>query len=359
MKEEHLETSATEREPLGERALRNADAIAAFVALLVLVLYFAGILLGLPDDLAEIETRLDAAEVAAKTHLAETRFDVEAHQQTIASLKANIESGWSPVPPVEIKVVENVTYPKALVDQAWAGESNEISFPGPVDVRCDARFGVNRITWNVHQDNNVSLSGFKVLRRKAGGSFEEAGQVDLDTHVFDDQAVSPGDTYTYRIVALTEDATVLEQVPESAPSDPVSTLAIADYKITLVGTDAKAKTATFDVEKWHNEDWAKKRFTVKVGDVIGLKDTGSGIDFKTGRVLKGIESRQVREVKPREEVVFDEAARVVVKDGIPVTETIQVEETALIVDVRLEGGGLPPAKETDPSRQILSVKEKR
>ncbi|MAG31576.1 MAG: hypothetical protein CL908_11880 [Deltaproteobacteria bacterium] len=359
MKEEHIESAAVERQSIKDTVASNLDVIAAIVGGLILVLHLLGVVLGPPADLEQTVDKLTAGNSATLDHFENTRFDFAGHTAKIDAAKVEVEGGWSKLPDQKVAAPQWITYPEVLVAQVKAGESNEIEFRAPEDVGGEAKFGANVVTWNVHQDNNVPISGFKIMRKTGGGKLVELDRVGTDVFEYEDKAVKAGIEYRYRVIALTDEPTVVDQVPESPVSEPISVMAIADFKIELVSTDRGKNTAVFDVEKYHDESWPKKRFTVKVGAVIGEKDIGSGVDFATGRILKNLQQSKVTETKPREEVVFDEAGKVVVKDGSPVTTSVQIEETAVIVTVRLEEGGLPPRTLTDPNREILSSKEKR
>jgi hypothetical protein len=75
---------------------------------------------------------------------------------------------------------------------------------------------------------------------------------------------------------------------------------------------------------------------------VGGNDPGAGVDYTTGRVVKKIDAKPMTEIREKFAVIFDEHAKVKLKDGVPVTEKLEVEESFISVSVLLEGGGLPP-----------------
>ncbi|MEE2712446.1 MAG: fibronectin type III domain-containing protein [Planctomycetota bacterium] len=342
MKEEHLETTAAPREPIKEVLLRKLDLMAALLGVVVLALSISGLLFGPPDDLDEQVTALTAVVEEARQHLGDTRFSRTAHEIRVQEVIEDVRSTWGKVGADKPKVGSAVAWPAILVTQQRDVESNEIVFPAPQDPRVEARFGANRVEWTTHEDNNVPVSGFRIMRKVGGGALAELKTVGADVFEYDDTDVRPGKQYTYRVLAVTEEPTVVDQRAESEPSAPATTTAVADFKVTLDDVDLAAKTATFKVEKWHGGIWHEKRFTQKIGEVIGRNDAGSGVNYTSGRVMKTLDSEQATEDRERLEVVFDGAGKVLIADGSPVTTKVVVTETFERVKVLLEGGDLPP-----------------
>ena len=342
MKQEHLETTAAPRGPLKEMLLRKMDLVAALAGIAVLVLFFAGWLLGPPDDLEGQSTALDAGLAEAEQHLMDTRFSGHAYEMRVRGVLDEVRATWGKVGAEKPEVAAAITWPAVLVKMRRDVESNEVVFPAPQDPRAEARFGANRIEWTTHEDNNVPLSGFRIMRKTGTGALSVLRTVGADVFEYDDADVKPGKDYTYRVLALTEDPTIASQKAESDPSEPATVTAVADFKVGLENVNLEAKTATFKVEKWHNGVWYEKRFTHRIGDVIGRNDAGSGVNYTSGRVMKTLDTERGTEDKERLEVVFDRAGKVLITDGAPVTEKVLVTETFERVQVLLEGGDLPP-----------------
>lgn len=351
MKEEHLSSAAPTREPFKDVLLRNLDMIAAGVGVILLALHLFGVVLGTPADLEHQISELDATLAEVDEHLGDTRFGTDRYQVRVSEVIDEVRRTFGKLPVDTVTGKPDVAFPDALVKQARAGESNSMSFFAPQDVRGEARFGANRIEWTAHEDNNVPLSGFRILRREGDrGTPTEVGATDGDTYQYDDADVKPGRSYTYFVVAVTDDPAVADQMPQSPRSLPITLEAVADFKVTLVDADEDTRTATFKVEKWHKETWFSKQFTARVGQIIGENDPGAGIDYTTGRRVKSIEFKDAFEEKTREEVVFGPDAKVQIKDGAPVTETVTVREAFQEIRVAVEGGGLPPKTLTHEKR---------
>lgn len=350
MREEHLETSAPSREPFKDVLLRNLDTMAAVLGLVILGLSLFGLLLGPPEDLGDQVAELDASISQAQEHLEDTRFSRADHEKRVQAVIDDVHSTWGPLEASKPATGGLITWPELLVKLQKEAESNEIVFPAPQDSTAKAEFGSNRVTWTTHEDNNVPISGFRILRKVGEGALAELAVVGADVFQYDDRDVSPGKQYTYRIVSLTEEPTVVDQVAASDPSEPATVNAVADFKVSLEDVDLEKKIATFKVEKWHNENWFEKRFTHRIGDVIGRNDAGSGVNYTSGRVMRTLDAAEATEDKERLEVVFDGSGKVLIKDGAPVTEKVVVTETFQKVTVRVEGAGLPPETLTHEKR---------
>jgi hypothetical protein len=347
MREEHLESSKREREPLKERVLRNLDAIAAILGVAFIGLYIGGVVLGPPADHHAVLLDLEERRESTATGFDEAAFDLGDYEQRLTAAELRVRTLWGPAPepkrPLPPPAALTVTYPDLLVGMVRGELQNEITFPPPQDVRGDAEPGRNHVLWTIHQDNNVDLSGFSILRRVGDGAFQALATVDADTREYEDRAVTPGVKYGYRIVAMTADPVLVRQgVRETEPSAPITLDGVADFKVTLVSADPDRSEAVFDVEKLHEGAFRLKRFTASLNGVVGGNDPGAGVDYTTGRVVKKIDAKPMTEIRERFAVIFDEHAKVKLKDGVPVTEKLEIEESFLSVSVLLEGGGLPP-----------------
>lgn len=320
MREEHLESQSTEGLSLAERLRENLDLLAFVLALAAIGLMVSGHLFPLPERSKETKTELTQLTSRIDGSLSEVRYDADQVAREAHSQFATLKAGWSKTAATTDRPPNSLTYPESLLAARRKGESNRIVFLPPLDVVAHADHGVIRLSWTRHQDNNVEISEYAIHRAEGRGQETELLRVGGNVTAYEDRAIKAGYTYTYRIMALTTDLIVLSQIDKSAPSEPSSAEAVADFRLTLEAADIAAQKAEIRVEKWHGGSWWPKKFVVAVGTPIGSKDEGSGVDFTTGRTLKTLRSETGTETVVRHDVVFDDLGRVRLVSGIPMTE---------------------------------------
>lgn len=346
MKQEHLETTHTRGPGISDMLVENLDFLATGAIAILFVLHFTGILLPVPKGSAKAADDLREARETVTRALQVSRFDEGAVVKDATELASRSRSAWAPIGGNAPQVRDGLTWPPAYEEAIRRGESNDIVFRAPADVRGSADAGLIRLNWSLDHENNVTPSGFVVLRSEGGGEFREIGRSAADAATYEDKAVRPGMTYTYRIVAMTDDPLVRSQVSRSDPSAPAEITAASDVKLTLLDADPAKGQALIQVEKWHDGTWWSKKFSVAVGQGIGQKDEGSGVDYASGRTLKSLRAEPRSESRARAEVVFDPDGKVRLGESGPITETIEVTEDFELVIASVEGGLLPPADVT-------------
>jgi len=342
VKEEHLSSAAPTRQPISALLKRNLDILAAVAGVAVLALVLFGVLMGPSPEVAKMEAHLHEATSDARAHFESSRHSEDEFRARLHAAMDEVRSTWGDVPDPQPKVSPSVTWPADLLQMHREGSDNVISFGAPQDVRGEARFGANSIEWSAHEDTNVTVSGFEIHRKIGEGALALLATVGGEDSTFEDSDVEPGRAYTYRVVALTEDPAVADQKPRTDPSAPVEVRAVADFKLVVEAVDVDKKTVTFKVEKYREGTWFDKRFTHRVGESIGRRDPGSGVDYACGRVIKSLSGEEATAELERFEVVFDGDGRVRVENGAPVTERVVSVETYDVFRVTVEGGGLPP-----------------
>ena len=115
-----------------------------------------------------------------------------------------------------------------------------------------------------------------------------------------DDTVEAGKTYHYKLVYLLKNPMYLQpglvgnaalarqfalRSAESDWSAPVTLPVLTRFFVASGFSSANANVTKFDVFRWQNGKWHLKSFTVAPGDMIGLQDASSGINYETGWTL--------------------------------------------------------------------------
>jgi len=343
VKEEFLATTRPKRAPLVRRLLVHLHLVVLGAVVLAAALHLAGVLFAGPRGIPAVNGGIDRRIELLREVLDRTEADLSQEQRQLERLTARVKAVWERLPGEPPEVSADVTYSRNRVAARRRDPpmKNEIRFLPPKEVRVRPEMGRMLVTWLQDADSNVQVSGRVVLRAVGDRPPEEHGRLGADAKSFTDDDVEAGRSYTYRIVALTDEPTLPVEERRSAPSKPVTDRAVADVRLALVDADAEAGTATFNVEKWHEGGWYARRFTASTGEELGAVDPGTGVDYATGWKVRSVTADDVSETKRIEQVTFDRRGHVVLESGRPVFEEVPVTETFREVTVVLESSGRP------------------
>jgi|GEM_PF-3344791 len=187
----------------------------------------------------------------------------------------------------------------------------------PVDLKAEARpdFTVS-LAWKPNPKTTAEVKGYRIFRWKKGREKpdEPVSQRLTKTASFvdDDYAsLAPLETYLYAVEVLTE-VEVKSPGGQAVSSEPVEVSLPDDREVLFHGEGASVVMAVLYVKRFHRGDWAKERFSVKLGDAVGDKAMTEvngekvRLDFSTGRLLGGIDEemkveKEVERVPKRDE----------------------------------------------------------
>ena len=110
----------------------------------------------------------------------------------------------------------------AAVALGWSAcgddTSSNAAINAPTEVGVQPSLGGAHVTWKDNSDNEVH---FMIERKTGSGEWSTVGMVPFNTIDYHDANLTPGTTYVYRVVAMTEsgDAANSSEVTFTAPSD--------------------------------------------------------------------------------------------------------------------------------------------
>lgn len=341
MREEHLERTV-ERGPLAARLQENLHGILAGAAAVFLALVVAGVLFAPPQDSLDARSRLQAAAEDLAAHLHGVRFDHAAYAERVAGLAAGVQGRLAPLDIESAPDLDVSPWPAKLLADLRDGRGNEVRFSAPDKMSVDPDRGFNQIRWSIDPGSNVRISAFAIERAEGSMPFREIGRVPGEVFAFEDRLIRPGVAYAYRVAAETDEAFLPSGQRRSPASEPVSVVAIADFRLTLLRGRSDDGVAEVQVDKWHEGRWWTRVYEVRQGEAIGAPDPGTGVDYSTGRQVDELRFEEAVRVEPLLQVVFDGAGRVRVEGGAPVTELMDVERRWIKVVLRVSGGTMPP-----------------
>ena len=350
MREEHHETQA-QKAPFSERLRVAVPKLVVLAGLVLLGLVVAGVLLAPPQRAVDAVNRVRAQASELEQSLDERAFDVPAYGHRLEEASRKVRQGFEAVPGDPIQAPSVSPWSPELLTAWGTGESNVIGFYPPTDVTAVGDRGRIEVYWTQDERNNVALSRVTVERSTSGGPFLSVAELEGDAVGYMDRDVKAGVTYGYRILASTEEPLVPAPSRTTAPSSVVSCEGVADFKIRLLSANRETQEARLEVQKWHEDRWWTREFTVTEGAAVGEVDPGLGVDYGTGRKLKSLGFIEEDKTEQRLLVVFDANGSVLLEGGSPVTEAKDVEVHLLRVVGTLSGGGLP--------EQTLELVEKR
>jgi len=138
------------------------------------------------------------------------------------------------------------------------------------------------LTWT---DKAKNESGFVVERSDNGGAYAVVATPGVKTTSYTDAAVSAGNTYTYRVMAVnaggssaySNEASVTIGGPPAAPSNLQGTAARQGSKarITLTWTDNADNETGFEIQRATSLSFAQGLLTVGVGPNVETFNTGN------------------------------------------------------------------------------------
>ncbi len=336
MKEEHLEHEAP-RSWFSDAILGHLDIIAVVAALLLMGLHLAGYFLPLNSGAGAASGELSRATDSLREVVVERKFDMTARSNEWKSQLAAGQAMSAPVAAYPDSLEALIARPRELVGT----NTNTVVLPAAADLRADAERGAVRLRWIAHPDTTVVIGNWKIFRAVGNQAFSLRATTPNSDSLFLDTEVGAGVTYSYRVQPIPADPEILAKLPEGPVSEPVSVQAEADRKLTLKAVASDRSSATFQVEKWHDEAWRTKLFDVAVGAEVGEVDSGTDVDYRTHQKVLAIEMREEVRKTPRLDVVFDAQGRVLVHADQPVTQERIVEEKIRIFEVALEGPAHP------------------
>ncbi len=304
------------------------DSIDLIVFGLVVVGAFAVLLTG---DAIGRHHRDEALSKASQTLemlddvLTEDRFEQQEEARVLAILAEIppvVDRQWNP-PPVDHPLASSLFYDPATLEDLRGGRELELRFPAPKDLAAQADVGVIRLQWRRDDTGTVPVTGWVVYRQAPGEEEERVASLPFERTQFDDRSVKAGVLYTYRVAALTDEPILLKRKRnESRKSRGISIRGKRDFEILPLSWNEGTKTFRVRVRKFHRGTWYEKDFDAVKGEAIGVLDPGTGVDYRTGCLVVGVDSRTEEVEETRDEIQFDEKARVLVKEGRPLTRRV-------------------------------------
>ena len=341
MREEHLEAAQTVKTPVSRKLLTHAHWGAMVLAIAIWALHLFGIVFPRHADLDAVEAGIPKRASLFRERVDGSFLDKREEQKRLIDLKNQVAASHGVLPGAPPAVASDLAYSKDILMLRREGAANEILFLPPRDLQVEVKMGSLVLTWLEDVDNNIEVDKWEILRAEGSEPFKTLATIRGDQTTYVDRTVTAGLTYRYRVLAITADESVAAEDRRSKPSAPQRAEAASDVRITLETADPAKKEAVLLVEKWHRGAWWPRKFTVRIGQAIGGKDAGTGIDYGTGRKLKSLTGKPVEETRQVEEVVFDGSGRVVLRGGSPVLEEVPVTERVLELTAVVEGGPLP------------------
>ncbi len=257
--------------------------------------------------------------------LAEDRFEQMDEARVLAILAeipSVVERQWSPAP-IDKVLDSNLFYDAATLEDLRGGRELELRFPPPKDLSAQAEVGVIRLQWRRDDTGTVRVTGWAVYRQAPGEKEKRVASLPFERTQYDDRSVEAGVLYTYRVAALTDESILLKRNRnESRKSRSISVRGKRDFEILPIGWDDRTKTFRVRVKKYHGGTWYEKDFDAVKGAMIGLLDPGTGVDYRTGCLVVGVDVRTEEVEETRDEIQFDEMAKVLLKDGKPLTRRV-------------------------------------
>ncbi len=316
------------------RILDSID-IVIFVAVLAGAVWLLGTRAGL--GLEEKDRAVAAAETARleleKAVRNATYETDEGHHilKRLLEVPEEVDAQWSP-PTRPRPYVAGIFYHPESVDDVRNERELEVRFPAPEKLDATSDIGRIRLTWQVSGDNTVKIRHFEVYRRQ-GDQERLLATVPGNQQSFVDDKVEAGTLYSYRLIAVTDDRTLVRSKRHRSPhSRAVDIRGARDYQLKLVIYDPATRKARVQVRRHVNGVWHEKVFDFQPGKKIGALDAGSGINYATPCQAVRLEQVIVKIPEERDEVTFDGSGRVVLgANGKPETRHVTYERRVKVV----------------------------
>ena len=264
----------------------------------------------------------------------EDRYEQEDGARVLAILSQvpeRVKRQWEPQFEVPAFTRQNF-YHQPTLDDLREGRDLELRFPAPVNLTISAELGKVVISWELDERGTVDVIGFNIYRTGPEGGERRVAQAGDEATSWTDTSIQAGKLYSYRVTCKTdEEALARRGAAESKKSRAVSVRGKKDYEIQPKGLDAANGVMRVLVRKHTAGIWHEKEFDAKKGEPIGIKDPGSGVDYGTGCQVKSFDVRRETVKETRDEVQFDEKARVIVKGGEPVTRRVTYDRPVEVV----------------------------
>ncbi len=257
--------------------------------------------------------------------LSEDRFEQQDEARVLAILAEIpqvVERQWNPAPCDEV-LDSSLFYDSATLEDLRVGRELELRFPAPKNLAAQAEVGVIRLQWRRDDTGTVPVTGWAVYRQAPGEEERRIASLPFERAQYDDRSVKAGVLYTYRVAALTDEPILLKRKRnESRKSRGISVRGKRDFEILPLAWNEGTKTFRVRVKKYHGGTWYEKDFDAVKGRMIGTLDPGTGVDYRTGCLVVSVDIRTEEVEETRDEIQFDEMARVLLKDGKPLTRRI-------------------------------------
>ena len=318
------------------KLLDNLD-IVVFGATVVVV----GLVLAMGWGTARADA-LQAIEAATKARGdLETALEVDRYRDeegarvldSLADFPDRVKKQWEP-PRTAVPSGAGLFYHRSAVEELRNGVDPEIRFLPPTDLEAKAEIGSVMLRWNENENASVVVTGYTIYRRKDKTTDRrKIASLDANSFEYVDRDVQAGTLYFYDVTALTTDPVLLvDEVNESDPTRPVHVRGLTDYEIKSKNWDEAAKRLRVVVRKYSRGVWHEKDFDAVVGQVVGRRDDGSGVDFATGCVVLDIANREeiVRETVREVRLAAD--GRVLLgDDGRPELDDVEYERPFRVI----------------------------
>ncbi|HMS16178.1 MAG TPA: hypothetical protein PKA37_05005 [Planctomycetota bacterium] len=341
MKEEHLEKQVEQGGLLSKSKEWWHLAVGA-LGIIFLGLVAIGVAWDIPPASTAIRKDLEDTRASLEHQLGETRINLAEHGDNLAREMEKVQ-GISARIDGELDTFDRVSLYSESRLRAWReGKGNVVRFGAPAGLVVDAERGFNRVRFVPDVLNSVALSGHLLERSVGGGAFERIALLPSGQVEHEDRGVRPGVAYAYRVASLTEESFVPEGERMSAFSSVATVVGATDFRLSLLAGNKEQGNAELQVEKWHNDRWWTKVFTVREGEDVGALDTGTGVNYGTRQKISKLEFVEDQRRETLKEVVFDASGRVALEGEAPKTESTDREIRFLRTVLRVEGGDLPP-----------------